>query len=121
MRINVEATKSDFEPALLWLAGQVGGPLKQRVRNFERHTKGNPMLAAHFRNIYPLEYALVDACTYRRNTGRVPNRRRLRRALQLRDSRNAHLSAVARERSKAFRGEAAGFCEWHLRLTSLRL
>jgi hypothetical protein len=27
MRINVEVTKNDFEPALLWLAGHVGGPL----------------------------------------------------------------------------------------------
>ena len=72
MRINVEATRNDFEPALLWLAGHVGGPLKQRVKNFEKHTKNNPMLAAHFRSTYPLEYALVDACNYRRNTGRVP-------------------------------------------------
>jgi hypothetical protein len=72
MRIDVEATRNDFEPALLWLVGHVGGPLRQRIKNFERHTKSSPMLAAHFRNTYPLEYALVDACNYRRNTGRVP-------------------------------------------------
>jgi hypothetical protein len=72
MRINVEATKSDYEPALLWLAGHVGGPLKQRIKTFEAHAKNNPMLGAHFRNTYPLEYALIDACNYRRNTGRAP-------------------------------------------------
>ena len=71
MRINVEATRY-FEPALLWLARQVGGPLKQSVKNFEKHTKNNPMLARHFRDTYPVEYVLVDACNYRRNTGRVP-------------------------------------------------
>jgi hypothetical protein len=72
MRINVEATRKDCEPALLWLAGHVGGPLRQRVKNFDKHTSNNPMLAAHFRSTYSLEYALVDACKYRRSRGRAP-------------------------------------------------
>lgn len=72
MRISVDARKQDFEPALNWLAARVGGGVKQRIGNYEKHTKNDPMLAAHFRHTYALEYALFDACRYRRTTGRVP-------------------------------------------------
>lgn len=73
MRISVDATERDFEPALVWLAGHVGGGVRERIAGYERHTKNDPMLAAHFRRTYPLEYAFVDALRYRRNTGRAPN------------------------------------------------
>jgi hypothetical protein len=72
MRISVEATKYDLEPALNWLAAHVGGGVKQRIRNYEKHTKRDPLLAEHFRRTYALEYALYNACKYRRSTGRVP-------------------------------------------------
>ena len=73
MRISVDATKHDFEPALNWLVAHVGNGVKQRIANYEKHTKNDPMLAEHFRRTYALEYALFNACKYRRNTGRVPN------------------------------------------------
>jgi hypothetical protein len=72
VRINTEATKRDFEPALLWLAAHVGGAIDQRVGNLEKQAKRNIMLASHFENAFPLEYALVAARRYRRNTGRLP-------------------------------------------------
>lgn len=72
MRISVDATVPDFEPALVWLAGHVGGGVRDRIAGYEKHTKNDPMLAQHFRRTYPLEYAFVDAQRYRRNTGRVP-------------------------------------------------
>ncbi len=72
MRISVDATKHDFESALNWLAARVGSGVKQRIGNYEKHTKNDPMLAEHFRRTYALEYALFDACKYRRNTGRIP-------------------------------------------------
>jgi hypothetical protein len=72
MRISVEATKHDLEPALNWLAGYVGSGVKQRIGNYEKHTKRDPLLAEHFRRTHALEYALFNACKYRRNTGRTP-------------------------------------------------
>jgi hypothetical protein len=72
MRISVDATERDFEPALVWLASHVGGGVRDRIAGYEKHTKNDPMLAQHFRRTYPLEYALVDAQRYRRSTGRVP-------------------------------------------------
>jgi hypothetical protein len=61
--------------SLNWLVARVGNGVKQRIANYERHTKNDPMLAEHFRRTYALEYALFNACKYRRNTGRVPNGR----------------------------------------------
>lgn len=72
MRISVDATERDLEPALVWLAGHVGSGVRERIANYEKHTKNDPMLAAHFRRTYPLEYAFVDACQLWHNTGRPP-------------------------------------------------
>jgi hypothetical protein len=72
MRISIDVTPRDLEPALIWLAARVGNGVKQRITNYEKHAKSDPMLADHFRRTFALEYALVNACKYRRNTGRIP-------------------------------------------------
>jgi hypothetical protein len=73
MLINIEATKSDFEPAMNCIGGLIGAAVDKRVAGFERQERNNPLLSAHFREIFALEYALAQARKYRKNTGRAPS------------------------------------------------
>ncbi len=72
MRINTDALVTDIEPAVNWIGGLIGAALDRRVAGFESQERGNPLLAAHFRENFALEFALAKARTYRKNTGRLP-------------------------------------------------
>jgi hypothetical protein len=72
MRISTEALPKHIEPALDWIGGLIGIVLDKRVTAFERQERANPLLAAHFRENYALEFALAKARKYHRNTGRLP-------------------------------------------------
>src|ERR1700730_7010105 len=72
MRIDTDALVTDIEPAVNWIGGLIGAALDKRVAGFERQERANPLLAAHFRENYALEFALAKARKYRRNTGRLP-------------------------------------------------
>jgi hypothetical protein len=72
MRINTDALVTDIEPAVNWIGGLIGAALDKRVAALERQERGNPLLAAHFRQNYALEFALAKARKYRKNTGRLP-------------------------------------------------
>jgi hypothetical protein len=72
MRINTDALVTDIEPAVHWIGGLIGAALDKRVAHFERQERGNPLLAAYFRENFALEFALAKARKYRKNTGRLP-------------------------------------------------
>jgi hypothetical protein len=72
MRISTDALDSDIEPAVNWIGGLIGAAVDKRVTGFEKQERVNPLLAAHFRENFGLEYALAEARKYRRNTGRLP-------------------------------------------------
>jgi hypothetical protein len=72
MRINIEAHRTDIEPAFHWIGGLIGADLDRRVAGFERQERKNPLLTNHFRENFPLEFALAKARKYRKSTGRLP-------------------------------------------------
>jgi hypothetical protein len=72
VRISIEASRKDLEPAVDWIGGLVGGVLDQRVASLQQQERRNPLLAAHFRETYALEFALAAARKYRKSTGRLP-------------------------------------------------
>jgi len=72
MRISTEARTTDIEPAMDWISGLIGAALDGRVAAFERQERSNPLLSAHFRERFALEFALAEARKYRKNTGRLP-------------------------------------------------
>jgi hypothetical protein len=72
MRINTDALVTDTEPAVNWIGGLIGAALDKRIAAIESQERGNPLLAAQFRENYALEFALAKARKYRRNTGRLP-------------------------------------------------
>ena len=55
-----------------WIGGLIGAAVDKRVTGFEKQECVNPLLAAHFREKFGLEFALAKALKYRRNTGRLP-------------------------------------------------
>jgi hypothetical protein len=61
-----------LEPALNWVSGLIGAALDKRVAGFEQQERANPLLCAHFRDNYALEFALAKARRYRKTTGRIP-------------------------------------------------
>jgi hypothetical protein len=72
MRISTEALPKHLEPALTWIGGLIGAALDKRVAGFEQQEKANPLLGAHFRENYPLEFALAKARRFRKTTGHIP-------------------------------------------------
>src|ERR1700736_1951578 len=72
MRISTDALITDIEPAVNWISGLIGAALDTRVAGIEKQERGNPLLAAHFRENFALEFALVKARKYRKSTGRLP-------------------------------------------------
>jgi hypothetical protein len=72
MRINTDALVSDIEPAMNWVGGLIGAAVDKRIAGFERQERINPLLAAHFRENFRLEFTLAQARKYRRSTGRLP-------------------------------------------------
>jgi hypothetical protein len=72
MRISTEARPKDYEPAVDWISGLIGAALDKRVARFEAQERQNPLLAAHFRDTFALEFALANVRKYRRSTGRLP-------------------------------------------------
>ncbi|MGB9473387.1 MAG: hypothetical protein WBQ59_28845 [Candidatus Acidiferrum sp.] len=72
MRISTDALVSDIEPAVNWVGGLIGAAADKRVAGVEKQDRANPLLAAHFRENFKLEFALAAARKYRRNTGRLP-------------------------------------------------
>jgi hypothetical protein len=72
MRINIEALRTDIEPAFHWIGGLIGAALDERVAGFQQHERKNPLLSTHFRENFALEFALANARKYRRSTGRLP-------------------------------------------------
>src|SRR6202043_1498840 len=72
MRINIEAHRTDIEPAFHWIGGLIGADLDRRVAGFERQERKNPLLTTHFRENFALEFALAKARKYRKSTGRLP-------------------------------------------------
>jgi hypothetical protein len=72
MRISMDARPKDFEPAIDWISGLIGAALDKRVAGYEAQERKNPLLAAHFRDTFALEFSLAKARKYRRSTGRLP-------------------------------------------------
>src|SRR5258707_10413171 len=72
MRIGTEALPKDIDSAINWISGLIGAAVDKRVTGFEQQERTNPLLASHFRNNYPLEFALDKARKYRKSTGRLP-------------------------------------------------
>ena len=72
MRISTDALVSNIGPAVDWIGGLIGAAVDKRVTGFEKQECVNPLLAAHFREKFGLEFALAKALKYRRNTGRLP-------------------------------------------------
>ncbi|TYL89973.1 hypothetical protein FXB40_34150 [Bradyrhizobium rifense] len=72
MLINTEAFPNDIETAVDWVSGLIGAAVDKRVAGFEQQERTNPLLASHFRNNFPLEFALAKARRYRKSTGRLP-------------------------------------------------
>jgi hypothetical protein len=72
MRISTEALPKDIEPAVNWIGGLIGAAIDKRVAAFEQQERANPLLASHFRENFPLEFALAKARKYRKSTGRLP-------------------------------------------------
>jgi hypothetical protein len=72
MRISTDARPRDFEPAVDWISGLIGAALDKRVAGFETRERKNPLLTTHFRENFPLEFALAKVRKYRKSTGRLP-------------------------------------------------
>jgi hypothetical protein len=72
MRISTEALPKDIDSAINWIGGLIGAAVDKRVTGFEQQERTNPLLASHFRNNFPLEFALAKARKYRKSTGRLP-------------------------------------------------
>ena len=72
MRISTEARTTDIVPAMDWISGLIGAAMDRHVAAFERQECSNPLLSAHFRERFALEFALAEARKYRKNTGRLP-------------------------------------------------
>ena len=60
MRIDTDALVTDIEPAVNWIGGLIGAALDKQVAGFERQERSNPLLAAHFRENFALEFALAS-------------------------------------------------------------
>jgi hypothetical protein len=50
----------------------LAGRLRRSWRTRSSSQICDPLLAAHYEHTFALEFALADACAYRRNTGRLP-------------------------------------------------
>jgi hypothetical protein len=72
MRISTEAFPNDIDAATDWVSGLIGAAVDKRIAGYEQQERTNPLLASHFRNTYPLEFALANARKYRKSTGRLP-------------------------------------------------
>jgi hypothetical protein len=72
MRISTEALPKDIDSAVNWISGLIGAAVDKRVAGFEQQERTNPLLASHFRNNFPLEFALAKVRKYRKSTGRLP-------------------------------------------------
>jgi hypothetical protein len=72
LRINTEALPHDIDTAVDWISGKIGAAVDKRIAGFEQQERTNPLLASHFRKNFPLEFALVKARKYRKNTDRLP-------------------------------------------------
>jgi hypothetical protein len=72
MRINTDVLVTDIEPAVNWIGGLIGAAPDKRVAAFEKQERGNPLLAAYFRESSALEFTLAKARQYRKSTGRLP-------------------------------------------------
>jgi hypothetical protein len=72
MRINTEALPNDIDSAVDWISGLIGAAVDKRVAGFEQQERTNPLLTSHFRNNFPLEFALAKVRKYRKSTGRLP-------------------------------------------------
>src|SRR5258708_17977036 len=72
MRISMEALPKDIDSAVDWISGLIGAAIDKRVAAFEQQERSNPLLASHFRENFPLEFALAKARKYRKSTGRLP-------------------------------------------------
>lgn len=72
MRISTEALPKDIDSAVDWISGLIGAAIDKRVAAFEQQERANPLLASHFRENFPLEFALAKARKYRKSTGRLP-------------------------------------------------
>ena len=72
MRISTEALPKDIDSAVTWISGLIGAAVDKRVAGFEQQERTNPLLASHFRNNFPLEFALAKLRKYRKSTGRLP-------------------------------------------------
>src|SRR6266478_8850862 len=72
MRISTDALPQHIEPAVDWIGGLIGAALDKRVAGFEAQERKNPLLAAHFRDTFAMEFALAKVRKYRRSAGRLP-------------------------------------------------
>jgi hypothetical protein len=61
MRISTEAFPNDIDAAADWVSGLIGAAVDKRIAGYEQQERTNPLLASHFRNTYPLEFALANA------------------------------------------------------------
>jgi hypothetical protein len=72
MRISTEARPADIKPAVNWISGLIGADVDKRIAAFERQERANPLLTAHFRETFGLEFALAKARKFRKTRGRLP-------------------------------------------------
>jgi hypothetical protein len=72
MRISTEAGPKDYQPAFDWINGLIGEALDRRIAGFEAQERKNPLLVAHFRDFFSLEFAFAKAKKYRRIMKKLP-------------------------------------------------
>ena len=72
MRISTKALPQDIDSAVNWISGLIGAAVDKRVAGFQQQERTNPLLTSHFRNNFPLEFALAKVRKYRKSTGRLP-------------------------------------------------
>jgi hypothetical protein len=72
MRVSTEALPKDLDSAVNWISGLIGAAVDKRVAGFQQQERTNPLLVSHFRNNFPLEFALAKVRNYRKSTGRLP-------------------------------------------------
>jgi hypothetical protein len=72
VRIKKDAFPKDFEPAVNWVSGLIGAAVDKRVTGYEARERKNPLLTAHFREHFALEFALARTRKRRKTVGHLP-------------------------------------------------
>jgi hypothetical protein len=68
MRIQTDLFEFEIPSSLQWLDHEIGFRLRRRVKGFEQQERHNPLLGRYYRETFPLEFALAEACSQLRKT-----------------------------------------------------